>query len=57
MTDKKFPGNVTHSYRTRYALMIVGEVDDWVGHEPAVLQGMLDNLARLRAQGLDLIDD
>ena len=33
------------------------EVEDWEGHAPEVLQGMLDNLARLREQGLDVIDD
>ncbi|MFZ4519595.1 MAG: NAD(+)--rifampin ADP-ribosyltransferase [Microthrixaceae bacterium] len=57
VTDKKFPGNVTRSYRTRDAVRVVAEVDDWEGHEPEVLQAMLDNLARLREQGLDVIDD
>jgi Rifampin ADP-ribosyl transferase len=57
VTNKKFPGNPTQSYRTRHALRVVAEVDDWPGHPPEVLQGMLDNLARLRAQGLDLIED
>lgn len=57
VTNKRFPGNVTRSYRTRHPLRVVGEVADWVGHDPAVLQGMLDNLARLRAEGLDVIED
>ena len=57
VTNKKFPGNITQSYRTRYALRIVGEVEDWDGHAPEVLAGMLDNLARLREQGLDVIED
>jgi hypothetical protein len=57
VTDKKFPGNPTKSYRTRDALRVVGEVDDWEGHSPEVLQGMLDGLARLRQQGLDVIED
>jgi rifampin ADP-ribosylating transferase len=38
-------------------LRIVGEVDDWEGHAPEVLQAMLDGLARLREQGLDVIED
>ena len=35
----------------------MGEVESWVGHAPEVLQGMLDNIERLRAQGLDVIED
>ncbi len=57
VTNKRFPGNITQSFRTRDALRVVGEVEDWVGHSPEVLQGMLDNLARLREQGLDVIED
>lgn len=57
VTDKRFPGNPTESYRTREALRVVAEVPDWPGHEPEVLQTMLDNLARLREQGLDVIED
>jgi Rifampin ADP-ribosyl transferase len=57
VTDKRFPGNPTRSYRTRSPLRVVGELHDWQGHEPEVLQGMLDGLARLREQGLDVIED
>jgi rifampin ADP-ribosylating transferase len=57
VTDKRFPGNPTESYRTRHPLRVVGEVEDWAGHEPEVLQAMLDGLARLRAEGRDLIED
>ncbi len=57
VTNKRFPGNVTQSYRSRHPLRVVGEVADWQGHPPGVLQGMLDNLARLREQGLDVIED
>jgi rifampin ADP-ribosylating transferase len=57
VTDKKFPGNPTRSFRTHHPLRVVGEVDDWEGHPPDVLQGMLDGLARLREQGLDVIED
>jgi rifampin ADP-ribosylating transferase len=57
VTDKKFPGNPTRSYRTRHALRVAGEVEEWEGHSPEVLAGMLDNLARLRAQGMDVIED
>jgi rifampin ADP-ribosylating transferase len=57
VTDKKFPGNVTRSYRTRHPLLVIDEVHHWPGHDPDVLQAMLDNLTRLRDQGLDLIED
>src|SRR3954471_20785087 len=57
MTDKRFPGNPTRSYRTRHPLRVVGEVDSWEGHAPEVLQGMLDHLAVLRQQGWDVIED
>lgn len=57
VTDKKFPGNPTRSYRTTSPLRVVGEVEDWEGHPPDVLQAMLDSLANLRAQGLDVIED
>ncbi|MGW6128530.1 NAD(+)--rifampin ADP-ribosyltransferase [Cellulomonas sp. NPDC055163] len=57
VTDKRFPGNPTQSYRTRHPLRVVAELEDWEGHAPEVLQGMLDGLARLREQGLDVIED
>src|SRR5918993_4644533 len=57
VTDKRFPGNPTQSFRTRHPLRVVGEVDGWEGHEPAVLEEMLASLARMREQGLDVIDD
>ena len=57
VTNKKFPGNVTQSYRTRHPMRVVDEVEDWEPHPPEVLDGMLDSLARLREQGLDVVDD
>jgi Rifampin ADP-ribosyl transferase len=57
VTDKRFPGNPTQSYRTRHPLRVVGEVVGWEGHDPQVLKGMLDHLALLREQGLDVIED
>ena len=57
VTDKRFPGNPTQSYRTRHPLLVVGEVHGWEGHDPEVLKGMLDRLALLREQGLDVIED
>ncbi|HEY4991297.1 MAG TPA: NAD(+)--rifampin ADP-ribosyltransferase [Nakamurella sp.] len=57
VTNTRFPGNVTQSYRTRQPLRVVSEVEAWEGHAPEVLKGMLDRLALLREQGLDVIDD
>jgi rifampin ADP-ribosylating transferase len=51
LTDKKFPGNVTASYRSRDPLRILGEVPEWQGHSPEQLQAMKDGLARLAAEG------
>jgi rifampin ADP-ribosylating transferase len=57
VTNKRFPGNPTQSYRTRHPLRVVGEVDSWESHSPEVLKGMLDQLALLREQGRDVIED
>jgi hypothetical protein len=57
VTDKKFPGNPTRSYRTRHPLRVLGEVESWEGHAPDVLAAMLDGLTALRQQGLDVIED
>ncbi len=57
VTDKRFPGNVTRSYRTRQPMRVTDEVGVWERHAPGVLQAMLENLAGLREQGLDLIED
>ncbi|MGH6651870.1 MAG: NAD(+)--rifampin ADP-ribosyltransferase [Sphingopyxis sp.] len=56
LTDKKFPGNPTRSYRSQAPLRIVGEVTEWTPHPPEVLQAMKDNLARLQAGGAPIID-
>jgi rifampin ADP-ribosylating transferase len=57
VTNKRFPGNPTRSYRSRHPLRIVDEVFDWQGHDPEVLNRMLDSLRLLREQGLDVVED
>jgi hypothetical protein len=57
LTDKKFPGNPTRSYRTRQPLRAVGEVLDWEGHSPEVLQQMRDHLEKLKQLGIEAIND
>lgn len=56
LTDKKFPGNPTQSYRSREPLRVTGEVAEWQGHSPERLKEMRDNLARLKAEGATIID-
>jgi rifampin ADP-ribosylating transferase len=56
LTDRKFPGNPTQSYRSREPLRVTGEVTQWQGHTPERLKEMKDHLERLKAQGIEAID-
>jgi hypothetical protein len=49
VTDKKFPGNPTRSYRSKEPLRIVDEVSDWKRQSPAELLAWHERLAALRA--------
>jgi len=51
LTDKRFPGNPTQSYRSRDPLRIVGEVETWDPHPPERLAEMKAALARMEAEG------
>lgn len=57
LTDKKFPGNPTKSYRTRAPLRVTGEVTEWQGHTEAQLAAMRAHLAALAAQGIEAIEE
>ncbi|MBC7947775.1 MAG: NAD(+)--rifampin ADP-ribosyltransferase [Chitinophagaceae bacterium] len=57
LTDKKFPGNPTKSYRTAKPLRVIGEVTDWQGHAPEQLKAMRDHLDRLKDLGIEAIED
>ena len=57
LTDKKFPGNPTRSYRTGHPLRVVGEVLDWEGHSPEALKNMRDHLDELKRLGIEAIND
>ena len=57
LTDKRFPGNPTRSYRTREPLRVVDEVMDWEPHSPEVLQDMRDHLEELKRLGIEAIND
>jgi rifampin ADP-ribosylating transferase len=57
VTDKKFPGNPTRSFRSSEPVRVVGEVLDWEGHTPEQIQAMRDGLADLERRGLAVIYD
>lgn len=57
LTNKKFPGNPTMSYRSREALRVIAEVTLWQGHSPEQVQQMKDGLARLNAENANRIID
>ena len=57
VTDKKFPGNPTQSFRSREPLRVVGELVDWVGHPPEKLQAMRDGLSASERDGAAHIED
>lgn len=57
LTDKKFPGNPTKSYRSKQPVRVLAEVQEWEGHSQERLQEMKDFLARLKEQGIEAVDD
>jgi rifampin ADP-ribosylating transferase len=56
LTDQRFPGNPTRSYRSREPLRVTGEVTEWQGHSAEQRKEMRDTLERLKAQGIEAID-
>src|ERR1017187_7838720 len=57
LTDKKFPGNPTKSYRSEHPFKVVGEITVWQGHTPDQVKAMKDGLAKLKEQGIEAIED
>ncbi|MEJ8758273.1 NAD(+)--rifampin ADP-ribosyltransferase [Pontibacter sp. H259] len=57
LTDKKFPGNPTRSYRSVHPFRVVGEVINWQGHATEQVKAMKDHLERLKEQGIDSLND
>jgi rifampin ADP-ribosylating transferase len=51
LTDKKFPGNITASYRSVHPLRVTGEVKEWAGHSPERIEEMKNHLARMNKEG------
>lgn len=50
VTDKKFPGNPTRSYRSKEPLKIVGEITDWVRQTPEQIQQWREKLANAKGK-------
>ena len=57
VTDKRFPGNPTKSYRSRHPLRVLGELTDWTGHSEEKLRTMRSHLADLTREGKAHIED
>lgn len=57
LTDKKFPGNPTMSYRSTKPFKVVGEVTQWQGHPAEQIKAMKDALERLKEQGVNSLND
>ena len=57
LTDKKFPGNPTKSYRSTEPFKVVGEVTIWQGHAREQVKAMKDALEKLKEQGINSLND
>ena len=57
LTDRKFPGNPTMSYRSTHPFRVVGEVGVWQGHPPEQVRAMKDGLDKLKEQGVKSLND
>lgn len=57
LTDKKFPGNPTMSYRSTEPFRVVGEVTAWQGHPIEQVMAMKEALAKLKEQGINSLND
>ncbi len=57
LTDKKFPGNPTLSYRSEHPFRVVGEVCLWTGHSAEQIRAMKEGAGKLIEQGAAAIGD
>lgn len=56
VTDKKFPGNPTRSYRTSAPMVVVEEVAEWIRLTPEALESWRGRLAALRKSDAEIIN-
>jgi len=57
LTDKKFPGNPTMSYRSKHPFKVVGELAIWQSHPPEQVKAMKDAVVKAAEQGIEAIED
>lgn len=57
LTDKRFPGNPTKSYRSKHPFKVVGEITIWQAHLTEQVKAMKNGLAKLKEQGIEAIAD
>ncbi len=57
LTDRKFPGNPTKSYRSTQPFRVVGEVAIWQGHPAEQVMAMKEGLAKLKEKGIDSLNE
>lgn len=57
VTDKRFPGNPTRSYRTTESLRVLEEITGWDPPPPAMIQNMRERVAELAELGIEAMDD
>lgn len=57
LTDKRFPGNPTKSYRTQGSLLVLGEVVGWINHPAEQISTMKQHLQQLKSQGIHSLND
>ena len=57
VTNKRFPGNPTRSYRTRDPLRVVEEVTGWTRPDPQMVRHMRERMAELAELGIEAMDD
>ena len=57
LTDKRFPGNPTRSYRSKYPLKIIAELSSWERHSDEEINNMLSALKKLSDEGKKVIYD
>jgi hypothetical protein len=57
LTDIKFPGNPSKSYRSTHPFKVLGEVTIWQGHSLEQVKTMKDNVERAKQLGINSLND
>lgn len=57
LTNMRFRGNPTKSFRSRAPLRVTGELEEWTGHPPEAIRAMKEGLARLEQEGVEPDDE